>query len=90
MAATWFQNNEHYDPLYTGATSTTANSPATDIVDIADTVRKSLLHNLQSKPGQHCDEVGSQVSGVSIHTGDDDSIGGSMVQTEDTIQCTLI
>jgi hypothetical protein len=46
-ADTWLQENAHYDPLYRGATSTTANSPATDVTYIADTVRKSLRHNLQ-------------------------------------------
>jgi hypothetical protein len=39
--------------------------------------------------GQHCDDVGSKVSGVFLLTGDSDSIGGSTVRSEDTLQCIL-
>jgi hypothetical protein len=66
-----------------------SETPKDEIIDMANTVRNSLLYILHYMTGQHCDDVGSKVGGVSLLmgdgiNGDGDSIGGSTEWSKDT------
>lgn len=79
---TYLVDNAKYDPYLRKQ----LNNPGTGttLVDMTDTVRKSLLKSLGYKPGEKACDVGSRVSGVSHLTGDAATTGASTVNSETT------
>jgi hypothetical protein len=60
---TYLADNAKYDPYLRKAMGNSTPQPT--LVDMSDTVRKSLLHSLGYKAGEKACDVGSKVSGVS-------------------------
>jgi hypothetical protein len=79
---TYLQDNARYDPYMRKASGGPATQPT--LIDMTDTVRKSLLDSLGYKPGDKACDVGSKVSGVSHLTGDAATSGASTVNSEAT------
>jgi hypothetical protein len=81
---TWLEDNSKYDRTNWKGSDASASKPST-VVEMANSVRKSLLQGLNYKPDERCSEVGSKISGPSALTGDGTSIGGaSSVNTNNT------
>jgi len=79
---TYLADNARYDPYLRNALHK-PNSQTT-LIDMADTVRKSLLDSLGYKAGEKACDVGSKVSGVSHLTGDAATTGASTINSENT------
>jgi hypothetical protein len=81
-SATYLADNAKYDP-YLRKTMGRA-TPRSNLLEMSDTVRRSLLHSLGYKSGEKACDVGSKVSGVSRLTGDAATSGASTVNSENT------
>jgi hypothetical protein len=82
-ADTYLQDNARYDP-YLRKQLLAGSAQKDTFVDMSDTVRKRLLKELGYDPGVKASDIGSRVSGASILTGDADTVGASMVNSEAT------
>ena len=79
-ADSWLEDNAHLDAFR--KKSRKANPSSTN--EMSDKIRCQIIKGTNTKPGQHCDDVGSHVSGASAHTGDASTCGNSTTNTDNT------
>ena len=77
-ADTWVEDNAHLD------SGRKRKKTPIGTVEMTDKVRKKVIAGLNVKPGQHCNDVRSALSGASAHTGDGTTCGGSTHNTDNT------
>lgn len=78
---TWMEDNAHYDPLYKKKPcKQDAQSPVT--ITYSDSVRKEYIHQLNYKPGDKCDGVGSRISKATGQPIGTATLGGSRVNKD--------
>jgi hypothetical protein len=79
-ADTWIEDNAHLDAFRKKASTTNPTSTK----EMSDKIRCQIIKTSNIKPNQHCNDVGSHISGASAHTGDASTCGNSTVNTDNT------
>ena len=83
---TYLTDFAYYDPGH-GAHQQATMTP-TALLDISDEVRTSLLNHLGTKNVTHAD-IGSNISGVSAHTGESDGLSASTINSTNSVNRAL-
>jgi hypothetical protein len=84
---TYLNTFGHYDPSHSEQTQPQHNKTG-HTLEISDEIRASLIKHLGNKHTKH-DEIGSQISGVSAHTGESNPSTSSTVNTNNSINRVL-
>ena len=84
---TYLSTFAHYDPSHSEQTQLHHNKNV-NTLEISDEIRASLIKHLGNKQTKH-DEIGSQLSGVSAHTGDSNPSTSSTVNSNNSINRVL-
>ena len=61
---TWMEDNARYDPMHKKTISQQPAQTSPASITFSDTVRKDYIRQLNNKPGVHCDDIGSHISGA--------------------------
>lgn len=84
---TYLSTFAHYDPSHT-VLSQKQQDKTLNTLEISDEIRNSLIKHLGNGHTNHA-EIGSQLSGVSAHTGDSMASSSSTVNTNNSINRVL-